>query len=117
MVQFCVKYGMTLVKCVQFRLTGHFIWSLGGNLVVARSRWEGPSSTTGSFDAGDVLFIEENPFGDFSSVAWEGSTLTSELVDLHSWLNTTYMSSPEQCFVLEGLYERCLAKVNCCSLF
>lgn len=80
--------------------------------VSGRLRWEGPSSTTGSFDPGDVLFIEENPFGDFSSAAWEGATLSSEFIDLHSWLNTSFMSSPEQCYELEDLYERCLAKVR-----
>ena len=83
-----------------------------GNLVSVRPRWEGPSSTTGSFDPGDVLFIEENPHGDFSSTAWDGATLSNELIDLHSWLNTTFMSSPEQCYVLEGFYERCLDKVR-----
>lgn len=66
----------------------------------------------GSFDAGDVLFIQENPYGDFASSAWQGSTLTSEVDGLLSWLNTTFMSSPEQCFILEGFYERCLAKVK-----
>ncbi|CAM9155381.1 unnamed protein product [Ectocarpus sp. 13 AM-2016] len=73
--------------------------------------WEGPSSTSGSFDPGDVLFIQENPYGDFSSAAWEGTALSSEVTGLQSWLDTSFMSSPEQCYVLEGFYERCLAKV------
>lgn len=85
---------------------------LGGMFASRRPRWEGPSSTTGSFDPGDVLFIQENPFGDFSSATWEGLTLGSKFVDLHSWLNTSFMSSPEQCYVLEGFYERCLDKVR-----
>lgn len=79
---------------------------------MGRPRWEGPSSSTGSFDLGDVLFIPENPYGDFSSGAWEGATLSSEVIDLQSWLDTSFMSSSEQCYVLEGFYERCLAKVN-----
>lgn len=86
-------------------------WS-DGIFVLGGARWEGPSSTTGSFDPGDVLFIQENPFGDFSSAAWEGATLSSEVIGLHAWLNTSFMSSPEQCYVLEGFYERCLAKVR-----
>lgn len=114
-----VRYDVSQVRPVYLDISsGRFLpvpmttWSSGGNPLVARSRWEGSSGTTDSFDPGDVLFIEENPHGDFSSAAWEGSTLTSGLVDLHSWLNRTFMSSPEQCFVLEGFYERCLAKVN-----
>lgn len=75
-------------------------------------RYEGPSSTTLSFDPGDALFIEENPKGDFSPGAWEGTTLSSEMLELQSWLDASYMSSSEQCYVLEGFYERCLAKVR-----
>ncbi|CAM9257644.1 unnamed protein product [Scytosiphon promiscuus] len=74
--------------------------------------YAGPSSTTVSFDPGDALFIEENPNGDFSSGAWEGTTLSSEVVALQSWLDASYMSSSEQCYILEGLYERCVAKAE-----
>lgn len=77
-----------------------------------RSRWEGPSSTTGSFDLGDVLFIPENPYGDFSSAAWERAALSSEVFDLQSWLDTSFMSSSNQCHVLEDFYERCLFMVR-----
>lgn len=66
----------------------------------------------GPFDPGDVLFIQENPFGDFSSAALEDATLSSEVIGLYSWLNTSFMSSPEQCFEIEGFYERCLAKAR-----
>ncbi|CAB1112949.1 unnamed protein product [Ectocarpus sp. CCAP 1310/34] len=80
-------------------------------IVRQSTTWEGPSSTSGSFDPGDVLFIQENPYGDFSSAAWEGTALSSEVTGLQSWLDTSFMSSPEQCYVLEGFYESCLAKV------
>lgn len=76
------------------------------------SRWEGPSSTTRSFNADDVLFIEENPYGDFSSAAWEGATLSTALIDVLSWLDTSFMSSSTQCYILEGFYERCLTLVR-----
>lgn len=75
------------------------------------SRWEGPSSTTRSFDARDVLFIEENPYADFSSTAW-GDAVTDDFEDMFSWLDTTFMSSATQCYVLEGLYEDCLDLVR-----
>ena len=79
------------------------------------SRWEGPSSTTRSFDSDDVLFVEENPYGDFSSAAWAGanlSNLSDAAVDLLTWLDTSFMSSAAQCYVLEGFYESCLAQVT-----
>lgn len=81
------------------------------NALTGWSRWEGPSSTTRPFDSDDVLFIEENPHGDFSSAAW-GDTIPSTLVDLMSWLDTPFMSSPAQCYVLEAFYERCLTLVR-----
>ncbi|CAM9090652.1 unnamed protein product, partial [Laminaria digitata] len=64
-----------------------------------------------SFDPDDVLFIEENPYGDFSSAAWRGGNLSETVVDLLAWLDTSFMSSPAQCYVLEGFYESCLAQV------
>ncbi|CAM9656283.1 unnamed protein product [Ascophyllum nodosum] len=73
--------------------------------------WHGSSSSTASSDSTDVLFIEENPYGNFSSLAWEGSMLNSSLVHAMSWLDTSFMSSSSQCYVLEELYERCLALV------
>ena len=33
-------------------------------------------------------------------------------MELLSWLDTSFMSSPAQCYVLEGFYESCLAKVT-----
>lgn len=80
--------------------------------IMHRFRYQGPSSTTISFDPGDALFIEENPYGDFSSGAWEGTTLSSEVMTLQSWLDSSYMSASEQCYILEGFYERCLAKAR-----
>lgn len=78
-------------------------------------RWEGPSSTTRSFDSDDILFVEENPYGDFSSAAWGAanlSNLSEAAVDVLTWLDTSFMSSPAQCYVLEGFYESCLAQVT-----
>eukprot|EP00903_Cladosiphon_okamuranus_P017641 g16248.t1 len=40
----------------------------------------------------------------------EADQFRSKFIDLHSWLDTSFMSSPEQCYVLEGFYERCLDK-------
>lgn len=79
--------------------------------IVWTCRWEGPSSTAPSFDAGDVLFIEENPYADFSSAAW-GGTVREGYADLFSWLNETVMSSAAQCFALEDLYEDCVDLVR-----
>lgn len=75
-----------------------------------RLRWEGPSSTTRSFDARDVLFIEENPHADFST-PWS-DTVTDEFEDLFSWLDTPFMSSAVQCYALEDYYEECLHLVR-----
>lgn len=75
-------------------------------------RWEGPSSTTRSFDSDDVLFVEENPYADFSRTALGDSTTSSALQDALSWLDTSFLSSPEQCYVIEGFYESCLDLVR-----
>lgn len=71
-------------------------------------RWEGPSSTTrGDLDPGDVLFIEENPYANFSSSAFESASPGDYPDGLFSWLDETIMSSVDQCYFLEALYERC----------
>lgn len=79
-------------------------------------RWQGPSSTTRSLDSDDVLFIEENPYADFSPTAWGGSNISNALQDALSWLDTSFLSSSEQCYVLEGFYERCLDLVSLVAL-
>lgn len=58
-----------------------------------------------------MLFIEENPFGDFSPTAWEGSALSSALFDTLTWMDVSYTSSSKQCDDLEGLYESCKSMV------
>ncbi|CAM9728040.1 unnamed protein product, partial [Sphacelaria rigidula] len=73
--------------------------------------WEGSSSTARSFDGGDVLFIEQNPYADFSSTAWDESA-TEDYADLFSWLDETVMSSAAQCYALEDLYEECVDMVR-----
>lgn len=79
--------------------------------IVWTYRWEGSSSTARSFDGGDVLFIEQNPYADFSSTAWDESA-TEDYADLFSWLDETVMSSAAQCYALEDLYEECVDMVR-----
>lgn len=58
-----------------------------------------------------MLFMEENPFGDFSPTAWRGSALRGELLDAMAWMDVSLMSSSKQCDDLEGLYESCKSLV------
>lgn len=65
-----------------------------------------------TFDPADMLYIEENPYADFSLSAWDGGSVFSGYEDLFAWLNTSYPSSAMQCLELEALYDSCLDLVS-----
>ncbi|CAM9202218.1 unnamed protein product [Choristocarpus tenellus] len=71
--------------------------------------WVEGSSSTQLFDDDDVLFVEENPYADFSQ-AIQGSN--NDLEEMRTWLDTQFMSSSDQCYILEGFYEDCLELVS-----